>query len=197
MGLLQNIPFPSNSFDAIYAIEATLHAPSLAAVYSEVHRVLKPGGVFALYEWVLNPSYSPLDSHHRSIRHRIEHGDGIPHLVTQSEALSAMRTAGFTLTHHDDLANKGDRVHWWYPLAGEWRHVRGWWDVLMGFRVARWGRVAVIGLLRGLEVVKLCPRGMARAAETLEVAARSLVEGGRQGIFSPMFLMVGRKENGP
>lgn len=62
-------------------------------------------------------------------------------------------------------------------------------------RVAKWGRMAVIGMLMGLESVSLCPRGTARAAETLEVAARSLVEGGREGVFSPMFLMVGRKEH--
>ncbi|KAL9120921.1 MAG: hypothetical protein Q9187_002528 [Circinaria calcarea] len=192
-GDFMEIPFPSNSFDAIYAIEATLHAPSLSAVYAEIHRVLKPGGVFAVYEWVLTPSYSPLNPAHRSIRHRIELGDGIPHLVTQSEALAAMCTAGFTLTRQDDLANKRDRVPWWYPLAGRWRDIQSWWDALTVFRTAKWGRMAVIGLLKSLEGLRLCPGGTVRAAETLELAARSLVDGGREGIFSPMFLMVGRK----
>lgn len=60
-------------------------------------------------------------------------------------------------------------------------------------RVAKWGRRAYMGFLRGLEGVGLCPGGTARAAYTLEVAAESLIEGGREGIFSPMFLMVGRK----
>ena len=105
-----------------------------------------------------------------------------------------MQTAGFTLIRQQDLAKKGDTVPWWYPLAGEWKYVRTWWDALNILRVARWGRLAVIGLLKGLEGVRLCPGGTARAAETLEVAAQSLVEGGREGIFSPMFLMVGRKE---
>ncbi|MCJ1479177.1 hypothetical protein MMC13_007861 [Lambiella insularis] len=193
-GDFMNIPFPSNSFDAIYAIEATLHAPSLAAVYTEIHRVLKPGGTCALYEWVLTPSFSPSNPLHRSIRHRIEHGDGIPHLATSAEAVAAMREAGFTLVRSDDLADKGDKVPWWYPLAGEWRYVRSWWDAVTVFRVARWGRVMVMGFLKGLEGVGLCPGGTARAAETLEVAAKSLVEGGQEGIFSPMFLLVGRKE---
>lgn len=193
MSPLQNIPFPSNSFDAIYAIEATLHAPSLAAVYSEIYRVLKPGGIFAVYEWVLTPSYSPAILKHRSIRHCIEHGDAIPHLATQSEALSAMRTAGFTLTRQEDLAQKGDTIPWWYPLAGEWKYVRTWSDALTVLRVARWGRLAFMGLLKGLEKVRLCPGGTAKAAETIEIAAQSLVEGGREGIFSPMYLMVGSK----
>ena len=44
------MPFPDNTFDAVYAIEATVHAPSLAGVYSEIFRVLKPGGTFGVYE---------------------------------------------------------------------------------------------------------------------------------------------------
>jgi sterol 24-C-methyltransferase len=47
----QHIPFPDNSFDAAYAMEATVHAPSLEGVYSEIFRVLKPGGTFGVYEW--------------------------------------------------------------------------------------------------------------------------------------------------
>ena len=42
--------FPDNSFDAVYAIEATVHAPSLEGIYSEIFRVLKPGGTFALVD---------------------------------------------------------------------------------------------------------------------------------------------------
>ncbi len=41
-----NLPFPDASYDAAYSIEATVHAPSLAAVavYSGIARVIKPGG---------------------------------------------------------------------------------------------------------------------------------------------------------
>lgn len=37
--------FGENSFDAVYAIEATCHAPSWEGVYSEIKHVLKPGGI--------------------------------------------------------------------------------------------------------------------------------------------------------
>ncbi|CAI9764978.1 unnamed protein product [Fraxinus pennsylvanica] len=36
------MPFPDNSFDAIYAIEATCHAPDAVGCYKEIYRVLKP-----------------------------------------------------------------------------------------------------------------------------------------------------------
>jgi sterol 24-C-methyltransferase len=37
--------FGENSFDAVYAIEATVHAPSFEGVYGEIMKVLKPGGI--------------------------------------------------------------------------------------------------------------------------------------------------------
>lgn len=37
--------FGEGSFDAVYAIEATVHAPTWEGVYGEIKRVLKPGGV--------------------------------------------------------------------------------------------------------------------------------------------------------
>lgn len=40
--------FGENSFDAVYAIEATVHAPSWEGVYGQIEKVLKPGGIVCL-----------------------------------------------------------------------------------------------------------------------------------------------------
>jgi len=69
--------FPDESFDAVYAIEATVHAPSLEGVYSQIFRVLKPGGTFGVYEWLMTDNYDNTNAHHRAIRLGIEQGDGI------------------------------------------------------------------------------------------------------------------------
>ena len=45
-----SIDLPDGSFDAVYAIEATCHAPDRVGVFSEARRLLKPGGCFASYE---------------------------------------------------------------------------------------------------------------------------------------------------
>lgn len=50
-----NIPKEADTFDAVYQIEATCHAPDATACYKEILRVLKPGGVFSGYEWVRLP----------------------------------------------------------------------------------------------------------------------------------------------
>lgn len=43
-----DMPFSDNSFDAVYAIEATCHAGNRTKCYSECLRVLKPGGLFGM-----------------------------------------------------------------------------------------------------------------------------------------------------
>ncbi|SEG80088.1 Methyltransferase domain-containing protein [Nonomuraea solani] len=45
-----SLDFPSGSFDAVYAVNCLLHVPNrdLPAVLDEVHRLLRPGGLFFL-----------------------------------------------------------------------------------------------------------------------------------------------------
>lgn len=42
-GDFMDLPFPNDHFDAVYAIEATCHAPDRQKCFSEIYRVLKPG----------------------------------------------------------------------------------------------------------------------------------------------------------
>ena len=55
--------FGENSFDAVYAIEATCHAPTWEGVYGEIMKVLKPGGVVSACKLVTcldTPSHTSL-----------------------------------------------------------------------------------------------------------------------------------------
>jgi len=42
----QSIPFERDSFDAVIAILVMHHVPDVGKAFSEIHRVLKPGGRF-------------------------------------------------------------------------------------------------------------------------------------------------------
>jgi sterol 24-C-methyltransferase len=77
------LPFEANYFDGVYAIEATCHAPRREDVYGEIFRVLKPGQIFACYEWCLTPLYDKANEYHRQIKKKIEEGDGLPDMATQ------------------------------------------------------------------------------------------------------------------
>lgn len=185
--------FSQNSFDAVYAIEATVHAPSLQAVYEQIYRVLKPGGIFGVYEWVMTDDYDDDNPEHRAIRLGIERGDGIANMTTRKHALHAIRAAGFTLEHEEDLSKRLDEVPWYYPLAGELRHIRSLWDLLSVLRMTRMGRTAMGTLLKALESVRMAPAGTAETANELSLAADNLVAGGRTGLFTPMYLMIAKK----
>ncbi|KAJ5521620.1 hypothetical protein N7527_005735 [Penicillium freii] len=76
--------FPDNSFDAIYAIEAT------KGIYSEIFRVLKPSGVFGVYEWLITENYDNDDLRHYAIRLSIEEGNGIGNIEKIFVALDAI-----------------------------------------------------------------------------------------------------------
>ena len=124
-------PFEASTFDAAYAIEATCHAPDRVKCYSEVYRVLKPGAVFACYEWCLTDKYDPDDPEHVSIKKQIEEGDGLPDIATTHHCLWAFKEAGFEVLELRDLA-LDEYGGWQIPATGEYsaskearRHRRG------------------------------------------------------------------------
>jgi sterol 24-C-methyltransferase len=187
------MPFPDNSFDRVYSIEATCHAPSLKGVYSEIFRVLKPGGTYATYEWLLDDRYDATNAHHRQISYDIEIGDGIPAMVKKSAALEAFRAVGFEVIHDEDLADKRDEIPWYYPLAGELKHVRNLGDFIKVSLMTHTARFLSHGLLGLLGFLRLAPPDTMRTADALGVAADALVAGGREKLFTPMQLYVARK----
>ncbi|GJC83302.1 sterol 24-C-methyltransferase erg-4 [Colletotrichum liriopes] len=168
--------------------------PSLEAVYSEIFRVLKPGGVFGVYEWVMTENYDDADLRLRKIRIDIEQGDGIANMVKVTEALRAFGAAGFDIIQHEDMAERPDPSPWYWPLdAGSWRHAQTMGDLLYTFRMTGLGRAVTHGFLGLMETLKLAPPGMMKMSDSLCVAADALVLGGKEKIFTPMYLMVGRK----
>lgn len=183
----------AGTFDSVYAIEATVHAPRLQGVYEEIYKALKPGGVFGVYEWLMTDNYDNENPRHREIRLGIEQGDGISNMVKVSEGLEAIKGAGFELLHHEDLAERPDAVPWYYPLAGELRHVRSLGDLFTVGRMTWLGRSAVHKFIGVGETLGLMPRGTQKTADSLALAADCLVAGGKEKLFTPMYLMVGRK----
>ena len=185
--------FPENSFDAVYAIEATVHAPSLEGIYGQIFRVLKPGGVFGVYEWLMTDKYDNDNPEHRSIRLGIEQGNGISNMEKVEVALKAMKAAGFELELHEDLADKTDPMPWYWPLSGQWKYLNSIWNAFAIFRMTKFGRFSLHGLMSVMEKTGLAPKGTQKTADSLAYAAENLVAGGEKKLFTPMYLMVARK----
>lgn len=73
----------------------------------------------------MTDKYDDTDTRHREIRLGIERGDGIANMPSRTEAVEAIKAAGFVLEEHEDLTTRGDRVSWYYPLSGEFRNEIG------------------------------------------------------------------------
>ncbi|TPX11357.1 uncharacterized protein E0L32_001175 [Thyridium curvatum] len=192
-GDFMQMSFPDNSFDAVYAIEATVHAPKLEGVYGEIFRVLKPGGTFGVYEWLMTDNYDNDNVRHREIRLGIEHGNGISNMCKISEGVAAMENVGFELLRHEDLADRGDALPWYWPLAGELKYLQSYGDLFTILRMTTWARTVLHGIAGVLEKVGVAPAGTKKTADALAIGGDSLVAGARENLFTPMYLMVGRK----
>jgi sterol 24-C-methyltransferase len=187
------MPFPDNTFDRIYSIEATCHAPALAGVYSEIYRVLKPGGTYATYEWLLNDNYDASNPEHRQISYDIEIGDGIPALVKKNVAIDAFKKVGFEVIHNEDLADKGDEIPWYYPLDGNLWYCSSIEDFLKTLIKTKPMRFIGHGFFGLLGWLRLAPPDVQKTADALGVAADALVAGAKIKLFTPMQLYVARK----
>jgi sterol 24-C-methyltransferase len=192
-GDFMQMDFEPELFDAVYAIEATVHAPVLEGVYLEIYKVLKPGGTFGVYEWVMTDAYDETNPEHRKIAYGIEVGDGIPKMYKREVAEQALKNVGFEVQYEQDLADKDDEIPWYYPLSGEFKYVQTLGDYFTIFRTSRIGRAFTTEAVGLMEKLGLAPKGSKQVTNALEDAAVNLVAGGKQKLFTPMMLYVCKK----
>ena len=113
------IPEGDGSFDAAFAIEATVHAPDKTALFREIFRVLRPGACFASYEWCLTEDFASGNAEHQRIKNDIMVGDALPDIAGTAEVLTALQTAGFELLDAHDRAPESDpQTPWYQRVAG-------------------------------------------------------------------------------
>ncbi len=187
-GDFMNIPFPDNSFDKVYAIEALCHAPSVVGVYKQILSKLKPGGKALFYEWAMTDKYDASNPQHVKIKEMIEYGNSICELKTTAELDKAIDEAGFIKEETIDLvhANYGNDITWYATLESGWS--------LSQLRHTKFGRSLTQNFLRISEFLGLVPKGVSKAHEILVVAADGLVLGGELDIFTPMYMVVVSKK---
>ncbi len=184
--------FKPETFDGVYAIEATCHAPNRVGVYSQILKVLKPGGYFACYEWCLTPKYDHSNSLHRVIKKKIEEGDGLPDMASQEECVNALKSVGFEIVEYRDMAldsiweSLGGQP-WWLPLTPSYN------PLSFRFQFTTFGKFVTRNLLWIFELLHLIPSGSYKVQQMLQQGGWGCAEGGRTGTFTPMFLMVARK----
>lgn len=189
-GDFMEMPFGDETFDGAYAIEATCHAPDRVGIYSQILRVLKPGGIFACYEWCMTDKYDPSNEEHRVLKKQIEEGDGLPDIISTGDCVKSLIESGFEVLDYRDLAEDdfgAGGKPWMLPLTPSWN------PFTQRFQFTGLGQVLVSTMLRVLEFLYLAPKGTCKVQSMLLSGGIGLEAGGRTKTFTPMFLMVGRK----
>lgn len=188
-GDFHRMPLGDRSFDAAYHIEAITHSPDKATAFAEVFRVLRPGGVFAGYDWCMTPLFNRDDPKHRQLKESIERTNALPELGPFADVSDSLEAAGFEILDVQDRAADTDfGIPWYRPLEG---------SSLSPKRLPRTalGRRLTTATLRVLERFGAVPKGSTEVQRILNIAADSIVAAGRKGIMTPMYYHLARKPN--
>lgn len=190
-GDFQNVPkvWPAEYFDAAFEIEATCHSPNRVDTFSGIAKVLKKGGLFAGYEWVMTDKYDKNNKDHVRIKEGIEVGNALPTLVHYTHVVECMEKSGFEVLDHYD-ANRGvhnaNEIPWYDTLNGKMS--------LSGFRMTHIGRMCTHAMVWTLETIRIAPAGSTKVSALLNATAIDLVDGGKLEIFTPSYFFIGRKK---
>lgn len=188
-GDFQNLPWADEYFDRAYGIEATCHSPDRVACFKGVHRVLKPGGLFTILDWVVLPKYNPQNKDHVRVKEGIEVGNGLPTLATPEHVRECLEKAGFEVLDMFDLnrnVHAPNEIPWYDTLNGKMS--------LSGFRMTYLGRLVTHSMVWLLETLRIAPAGSTRVSALLNATALDLVEGGQEEIFTPSYFYLARKK---
>jgi sterol 24-C-methyltransferase len=188
---------PSELFDGAYAIEATCHAPDRTACYYEIYKTLKPGSVFACYEWCMTNKFDPNNPKHLRLKKDIEEGNGLPDICNTQNCLQCMKDAGFEIIYDGDLASSTDirgysgtngKIQpWMTPLLPSWNLLS------QRFQFNWFGAIITNNVIYTLELLRIAPAGTVKTQKVLQTGGFALRDAGTEGIFTTMYLMVGRK----
>jgi SAM-dependent methyltransferase len=120
------IPFEDDTFDAVFSKDAIIHVTDKRALYEEMLRVVKPGGLLLVSDW-LRGGGEELDDHVRAFVDAAGHAFV---MVTLDDLARLVHEVGFT-----DIETE-DRRDWYAVVArGERERMppdeRDFWDVLV------------------------------------------------------------------
>jgi SAM-dependent methyltransferase len=98
VGDIVSLPFDDGCFDVVWTQHVLMNVHDRAAAYAEFHRVLKTGGKLACYDVIAGIGKPELDF---PVPWATDRDTSC--LLTESETVSTVKTAGFELVHWIDV----------------------------------------------------------------------------------------------
>jgi sterol 24-C-methyltransferase len=174
-----DLPFEENRFDCAYAIYSYKYSPSLKQSFSEVFRVLRPGGRFLVYDMMKADTFDENDPAHQRAIDTFAYVCGMPPFLSSQQRIDDAQLVGLELLTEMDLSQELP----WYD-----HFVRP--PMLMKLVESK----RIQGLVRWAERAGLVPRGFAPFYQTFVVDnVSSMVNGGKMGALTGSNLVVFQK----
>jgi len=174
-----------NTYDAAFYMESSLHTEQRQKTFSEVYKLLKPGGRLVAMEYVLLPGWDANNPEHQELMRMHLHGNGCAKTPTIAEDLAQIRGAGFEIIEHFDFMELGkkiygdDEIPWWGDLQFNWHfHL---------LPAHPWIRRPLPYILNALAYVGLVPKDVVRAAELMNEGGDGLSGLGKLGVLTPQY----------
>lgn len=106
---LNEIPYPFSdaSFDAIYHVQVFSICKDLLKLFKEIHRLLKPGGVFACLDWVHLDKYDEKNPEHVDLMRRVKSLVGAIGTPSIAKYTGLLQQAGFVIEVNENASIDG------------------------------------------------------------------------------------------
>ena len=178
-----------DTFDRGYAIESTCHAPDKEGAFAEIYRVLKPGALFWGQEMCMTDRFDPGDKRHLAIKQELMHGIALKDIATMGEVTQALEQAGFQVIEAKDraLEESSPATPWYKPMETRSKTLGN------TLRRTPLGRKLLMGIFRLAGALRVFPNGSADVVGLLDRTAKAYVDGGKAGIFTPLYCFLARK----
>ncbi len=177
-GNFMNVDLPDNSFDAIYAIEATPHAPDRVKCFKEMYRLLKPGACFGGYEYAILDNFDDNNVKHLKIVENFEHGGALQKVFKLKEMRSFFEEAGFEILEFKNVFEGSEKwTEYLQKRAG-------------GSKIKKLMHLCFVKLL---EWTRFAPKGSVDVSNYLNIAAEGFIDSGKHQIFTPGVFFLVRK----
>lgn len=111
------LPFPDGEFDAVFSKDSWIHIEDKAALFADVHRLLRPGGRLLAGDWMRGPEpFSPY-------MHEFFELEGLTyHMERLDRSGELLAAAGFVDIELEDITDEyRERAHWEHEqMRGPW-----------------------------------------------------------------------------
>mmetsp|Transcript_12897 Transcript_12897/g.22281 ORF Transcript_12897/g.22281 Transcript_12897/m.22281 type:complete len:362 (+) Transcript_12897:112-1197(+) len=107
LNMNDKFPWPDNSFDGFYQVQAMTYAKNLTGVFCEISRVLKSGAKMSVLDGVAKDNYNGSDSHHRRLLARTREVTGFGHVTHHEVWKKAVEDCGMRVLTNKELSVGG------------------------------------------------------------------------------------------